>query len=370
MKTIYLIDYIGVHCGMHYYNEAFKRVLSDIPDVEVRILSNYTDSDNLHHFFKNQYIGNRISKGISLLINLNRLKRFVKTNPEDIYIYLSYGNWIDELFMRIITKAPNHIIDIHEAIAQNVDANENLKSKFKSLYRDKIRTVISHSSRTDDFLNEYGYKGHHLRVPHFKYIFPKNFDEHKISDDIKDSIDSGKINILFFGNLSISKGVDILMEAVNLVDDTLTDKLNIIIAGKDFDGAVNKVVPKVGRNIHIFPRHISDDELRYLYSKADYLALPYRKTSQSGILEMAFYFKKPIIASDVTYFRKTLEEFPSFGVLSGNSAEDYARTLESVVTGHGSHEFFTDSDYARYENRREVADFRAALAAWLASRQS
>lgn len=24
MKHIYIIDYLGVHCGMHYYLEAFK----------------------------------------------------------------------------------------------------------------------------------------------------------------------------------------------------------------------------------------------------------------------------------------------------------------------------------------------------------
>ena len=55
----------------------------------------------------------------------------------------------------------------------------------------------------------------------------------------------------------------------------------------------------------------------YLYEHTDYVALPYRKTSQSGILEMAFYFRKPILASDVPYFRRMLTEFPSFGILSG-----------------------------------------------------
>ncbi len=365
MTTIYLVDYLGIHCGMHYYLEAFKRVLFDIPGYEIKILSNYPDSDDIHPFFLNQYHGNKFKKGISLLRNIQRLGNFIKRHPDDVFIYLTYGNWIDSLFLKKIISTNKHIIDIHEAIAQDVDSNESLKQKFKSLYSKDIKTVISHSSRTDDFLNEYEYNGECLHVPHFKYVFPKDYNPDTLSEDIKNAPDKDHINLLFFGNLNESKGVDILMEAMNLLDDDVAKKLNVIIAGKDFDGAIYRVTPKAGRNIHIFPRHISDDELRYLYSSVDYLALPYRKTSQSGILEMAFYFKRPIIASDVAYFRKTLQEFPSFGVLSGNDAKKYAASLTEVISNHNKTLFYTDSDYSRYENRAEVSSFRKELTGWL-----
>ena len=38
---VYLVDYIGMHCGMHYYNDAFCRVLSAIPGLDISVLSNY-----------------------------------------------------------------------------------------------------------------------------------------------------------------------------------------------------------------------------------------------------------------------------------------------------------------------------------------
>lgn len=121
---------------------------------------------------------------------------------------------------------------------------------------------------------------------------------------------------MFFGNLNESKGVDILLQAFNLLSDENANKFNLIIAGKDFDGAIDRVKIKDNRSVRIFKRHISDDELRFFYNQVDFLCLPYRKTSQSGILEMAFYFKKPIIASDIPYFQQTLTTFPSFGILS------------------------------------------------------
>ena len=365
---IFLVDYLGIHCGMHYYLEAFKIVLQDKNGYDVEILSNFTDSESQESsFFRNQYKGKFYQKGISLLINLYRLNKFVTSHKDNVFIYLTYGNSIDLSFMKIISKAPFHVIDIHEAIAQNVDKKLSLKAQFKKLYSAKIKAVISHSSRTDEFLQEYGYRGLRFEVPHFKYVFPKEYNNDNISTDLRSSIDHDRINLLFFGNLNKSKGIDILMEAYNGLDDETASKVNLIIAGKDFDGVIGKIPVKSKRNIHIFKRHISDDELRFLYQNVDYICLPYRKTSQSGILEMAFYFKKPIIASDVPYFRKTLNEFPSFGVLSGSSIEDYIKTLTTLTSQHEMTSYFSDSDYARYEYRHEIENFKRVFSEWISS---
>lgn len=370
METIYLIDYLGIHCGMHFYLEAFKRILDNVIGINnVRILSNYSDSSENKAFFLNQYKGNNIQKGLSLCYNVIKLKGFIKHHPDDIYVYLSYGNSIDLLFLRIVSKAKKHVIDIHEAIAQNLDSKFVLKQKFAEIYKNKIDSIISHSSRTDNFLDEYRFNGTRLYVPHFKYVFPKDYNLNSIPNEIVNSISKDKINLLFFGNLNESKGVDILIDAVNKLSDKDAEKINVIIAGKDFDGTVDRVKVLDGRHVHIFKRHISDDELRFLYQNVDYLALPYRKTSQSGILEMAFYFKKPIIATDVPYFRTTLEEFPSFGILSGNDSPGYSKTLSKIISTHNSVTYFLDSDYARYENRKEIQLFLNDFKSWMEDRR-
>lgn len=173
------------------------------------------------------------------------------------------------------------------------------------------------------------------------------------------------MNILFFGNITYDKGIDILISAVNSLEPELRCKANVIIAGKDFDGTVHRVQPSDKAAFKIVLRHIEDDELVYLYEHTDYVALPYRKTSQSGILEMAFYFRKPILASDVPYFRRMLTEFPSFGILSGKDVPAYAETLASVIGLHSSADYFTDKDYFRYTNRSEIEAFKKQFAIWI-----
>ena len=365
MKHIYLVDYLGVHCGMHYYLDAFRSVLKDLPGIKVNILSNYSPDSSKIPFFLNQYKGSIINKCLSLVVNLHRLRRFISKNKEDIFVYLTYGNAIDIPFMQIITNIPYHIIDIHEAIAQNKDNDSSLKKRFKALYLKKVHNVISHSYRTDEFLQEYEFHRKVFHVPHFKYIFPKEYNTASLTSVIVGSIEKNKINLLFFGNINENKGIDILLNALNQLSPTVAEKINLIIAGKDFDGLIDKIKIKDTLSVKLFKRHITDDELRYLYQNVDYICLPYRKTSQSGILEMAFYFKKPIITTDVPYFRKILTEFPSFGILSGCSVEEYSNTLEYITQNNNHQKYFIDQEYARYENRDEVCEFKKDLYKWI-----
>lgn len=348
---------------MHYYLDAFKRVLQSIEGIEVGIVSNYSE-DGSEPVLLNQYKGGKLNKMMAAARNLQRLSRFISRHRSDRFIYLTYGNILDPFFLRVISKAPYHCIDIHEALAQNEDSNLRLRERLARVYSGKIRNVISHSTRTDDYLMQFGFEGTRYEVPHFKYVFPRHYDPAAVPPEMKAAIDPTKVNLLFFGNITREKGIDILLDAVNNLSDADAARINVIVAGKDIDGVWRRVKVKPGRKVHFFTRHISDDELRFLYTSVDFLALPYRKTSQSGILEMAFYFRKPIIASHIPYFRKMLTEFPSFGILDGNSSKDFSAAIHQMLQRDPS-EFFTDEDYARYENRREVEEFKSQFTEWL-----
>lgn len=360
MNTIYIIDYLGNHCGMHYYNAAFREVL--LPCAPVRILSNYPDGE-CASFFRNQYKGGKFTKIRSLLVNLFRLRRFSRKHPEEVLIYLDYGNAIDLLYMWTLGKRSGVVIDIHEAIAQNVDSKEWLKRCFARLFHRRIKTVIAHSDRTERFLDTFGFTGMRFRVPHFRYSFARDLDETAIDTTVRDAVATNKKKVLFFGNLNENKGIDRLMEAFNGLKPETASGLALIIAGKDNDGSVHRIAPKEDREWHFLIRHISDDELIFLYQNADYIALPYRKTSQSGILEMAFYFRKPVLVSDLPYFRSTLEEFPSFGRLS----DDFQALLASLPSD--SNNYFASADVDRYENRKEVKLFLESFTLWLERRK-
>lgn len=356
MRKIYIFDYIGDHCGMHYYNAAFKELLAKIPDIEIEILSNYSDSGK-SPFLKNFYKPNKVLGVFVLAYDIIKflLKRICE--PRNRFIVLSYGNIIDFLFIMSACIVPkNTIVDVHEAIAQDSEHKKWFVALYCFLYGKCVKNVIIHSERSRKFMENFGYKGKIMYVPHFKYCLTKKYVESNIAPDLRNVISADRKNILFFGNMTYNKGVDILVNAYSHLSEEQCSKLNIIIAGKDLDGTIGKTEIPDDDNMHVIMRHINDDELIMLYGNTDFIALPYRITSQSGILEMAFYFKKPIIASRIPYFEFMLEQFPSFGVLTGNSVEEYAATL-AEITDMDLNSFYADNEYDIYSNRKEMDDF-------------
>ena len=357
MTKIYILDYIGIHCGMHYYNAVFKELLAEIPNVSIEILSNYADGGRTKPFLKNFYLRNKLLGAIILFYDF--LKLFVKrlTEPKAEFIVLSYGNPIDLIFIFIACMVARHtVVDIHEAVAQDAEHKRWLVAMYRFLYAHCVKTVIVHSERSRTFMRQFGFKGRELYVPHFKYALKKDYDAANLADDVRNAISDGKTNILFFGNLTYNKGVDILLDAYLSLAESDKQRLNIIVAGRDLDGTVGKSDVGDEKNVHLILRHINDDELIYLYGNTDFIALPYRKTSQSGILEMAFYFRKPIVASRIEYFELMLGRFPSFGVLTDFSVAEYAGTLANLPK-YDSKEFYKSDEYDRYCNRKEMAEF-------------
>lgn len=356
-KKIYIFDYIGNHCGMHYYNAAFRELLSKIPDADIEILSNYTDGGRKSPFLKNFYKPNKLLGIILLAYDFVKLLLKRLFCPHSQFIVLTYGNLIDFVFILLACAiSRNTIVDVHEAVAQDSEHKKRFVSLFRFLYGKCVKNVIIHSERSRKFMEDFGYRGKTMYVPHFKYCLTKKYDEANIAPDLRGVISSDRTNILFFGNMTYNKGVDILVNAYTHLPKEERQKLNIIIAGKDLDGTIGKTEIPTDGNMHTILRHINDDELVMLYGNTDFIALPYRVTSQSGILEMAFYFKKPIIASRIPYFEFMLDRFPSFGVLTGNSVEEYASTLSQVAEADkGS--FYDDAEYDIYSNRKEMESF-------------
>lgn len=362
--NIYLVDYLGVHCGMHYYLQSFKSLLQSGGNNHVRILSNFPD-ENRNAFFRNQYEGKSYEKVRALICNYAILKRFVKRHKNDCFVFLSYGNLLEIPFLFILTRLQKHLIDVHEVIAQDKDHNAFHLRLFAYMYKHKIKSVVIHSERSRDFTKQFGFEGKDLFVPHVNYAIQKGINKDNLSLDIAKAFNKNKKNILFFGNLNYNKGVDLLIDAINKLEEDEQSKIHVVIAGKNFDDSIYAVKPTTPSLYTFLIRHIEDNELVYLYEQTDFVAMPYRKTSQSGVLEMAFYFKKPVIASCIPYFKQVLLSYPSFGIVGEDADTEisYSSTIKRAINSQDN--FFIDEDYSRYMHRPEFDRFLDEFNKWL-----
>lgn len=63
------------------------------------------------------------------------------------------------------------------------------------------------------------------------------------------------------------------------------------------------------QNFQWMPYFVAEQKLDYEINESDVIILPYRSISQSGVLLLSLYFKKPIITSDLPSFKETLKGY-------------------------------------------------------------
>lgn len=109
---------------------------------------------------------------------------------------------------------------------------------------------------------------------------------------------SGGFSVLMFGRLYAYKGLGHLVAAERLLGDAVPE-LRVVIAGRGDDPAA--LLPAMGDPARYDIRHrfIEDREVAQLFLDADVVVLPYVEGSQSGVLNIAAAFGRPVIATDV-----------------------------------------------------------------------
>ncbi|MDP4193276.1 MAG: glycosyltransferase, partial [Bacteroidota bacterium] len=107
--------------------------------------------------------------------------------------------------------------------------------------------------------------------------------------------------ILFFGFIRDYKGLDVLFETMAQLKGKLDVKL--IVAGEFYSNEekykelINKL--QIKDSLYLFTDFIPTNEVKYYFCAADAVILPYKDATQSGIVQIAMNFKKPVIATNV-----------------------------------------------------------------------
>jgi alpha-maltose-1-phosphate synthase len=107
--------------------------------------------------------------------------------------------------------------------------------------------------------------------------------------------------VLFFARLERYKGVDVLVEALRLIEQQIQPSTFIlqpfkaIIAGQgDLTSLVRGLLPS---NVEVRQRLIGDDEAIDLFQRCSVVVLPYRDATQSALIAAAYFFGKPVIVT-------------------------------------------------------------------------
>ncbi|MBO4992729.1 MAG: glycosyltransferase family 4 protein [Alistipes sp.] len=138
---------------------------------------------------------------------------------------------------------------------------------------------------------------------------------------------------LFFGLIRDYKGLDLLLEAWAR---WMPAGRKLLVAG-EFYASREKYIELIDRlglrdRVVLHDRFIPDEDVRYYFSAADCLVLPYRTATQSGVTQIAYNFSLPMIVTRVGGLPEIVPD-GRVGLVCEPTAEGIERALRTIYEG-------------------------------------
>ena len=178
---------------------------------------------------------------------------------------------------------------------------------------------------------------------------------------------------LCFGQLRDQKNLEGLLEAVAVG----THDVHLFVAGNAPNGHLphqhyhaRAEALGIADRVTFLPRYIADEEVPDVFAVSDWVALPYHAdfTSQSGVLNVAVHYRRPVLVAEAPVLRETVEVC-DIGVVAPSDSVDglgegIGRIMERVNQGDAFAFKSYRKQYSWEENaRRSVDVFRTLVEA-------
>ncbi len=151
--------------------------------------------------------------------------------------------------------------------------------------------------------------------------------------------------LLFFGYVREYKGLDILIDAMPEILRRYPGA-TLLIAGEFYYGErmfrERIAFLGMGEQVKVYAEFVSSERMSLFFSAADVVVLPYREASQSGVVQQAYGFGRPVLVSD----RGGLPE----AVREGKTGKVVA-SLEPSAFAEGICDFLQSREQIPYEEQ-------------------
>lgn len=151
-------------------------------------------------------------------------------------------------------------------------------------------------------------------------------------------LDPQKKYILFFGLIRAYKGLDLLLDAFANVTTKETN-VELMIAGEFYEDRQKYLdqidTLNIKEKVHLFDHFIPNDQVHIYFSACDLVAQTYHRATQSGIMQIAIEFEKPILVTNVGGLGEMIEDGRHGYVCEKDKEEISGRIIEHLNTPEG-----------------------------------
>lgn len=150
--------------------------------------------------------------------------------------------------------------------------------------------------------------------------------------------------LLFFGFIRPYKGLKYLLDAMPSVRETIPE-VQLFVVG-DFANAEEKesYVNQIKANhvedcVAVYDGYIPDQEVEKFFAASDLVVLPYESATQSGIVQIAYGFEKPVVATNVGGLPDVVTDGKTGYVVEAKNSAALAEAIARFFTEERAAEF-------------------------------
>ena len=308
--------------GISHYTGLMYRALAKAHDVEMisykmqypKILFKREQRDYSNDTFK--------VEGTRFLINtanpasiLKTAGKIVKMKPEKVIIqwWHPYFAPCYRILTGVIKRAGIEIV----YICHNVFPHERFpldKKLTRMALKRADRYILHAQGEVKDLLSIKPDADYKVQVhPTYSAFNFDNLDRHSAREKL--GIPDDEDMMLFFGFVREYKGLKHLLNAVRILKEKQYKdrQVPVLYVVGDFDGNREEYLTlidelKIAEDIKLIDGYVPDKEVEKYFSSADLVVLPYESATQSGIVQIAYGFRKPVIVTDVGGLPEVVED--------------------------------------------------------------
>lgn len=160
----------------------------------------------------------------------------------------------------------------------------------------------------------------------------------QLRDELR--IEPGRRVFLLFGYLDERKGIEPLLEALNLVNPATRPQISVLLVGAiqpDYQAQIEQRIAAVSPDVQVISvfREIRGRLIQTYFELADYaLALYQRHVGMASVIIRAAISGKPLLASDFGYMGKLVSTEELGAIVDSTSPAAISELIENVVASN------------------------------------
>ncbi len=204
---------------------------------------------------------------------------------------------------------------------------------------------IVHSKSVEEDLKKFAGGKPYKFSPHPVYnIFGASVSKSEAKEFIfkeyKTDLRSEKV-ILFFGYIRKYKGLGFLIDAMPEILKKV--KLKLLIVGEFYEDeqSIRTRIKNLNleNNIFIISDYVPNEAVKYFFCASDVLVLPYLDATQSGISQIALFYDKPVIATNVGGLSEVVKNNETGFIVEPQNSAALADALIKYYSGNYEKDF-------------------------------